>query len=66
MKNMHYMTVVSLEKSDEPVLIPIRGKVRAVSFPRFAVDDNEFHFLDIALTALLLLGKQAVMISLNS
>ena len=31
-------------------------KVGAVPLPRFAVDDNEFHFLDFVLITLLLLG----------
>ena len=39
-------------------------KVGAVPLPRFAVDDNEFHFLDFVLITLLLLGKQAVMQSI--
>jgi len=30
----------------------------AVSLPRFAVDDNEFHCLNFVLITLLLLGKQ--------
>ena len=33
-------------------------KVGAVPLPRFAVDDNEFHFLDFVLITLLLLGKR--------
>ena len=36
-------------------------KFGAVSLPRFAVDDNEFHCLDFVLITLLLLGKQTVM-----
>ena len=39
-------------------------KVGAVPLPRFAVDDNEFHFLDFVLITLLLLGKQTVMQSI--
>jgi len=39
-------------------------KFGAVSFPRFAVDDNEFHCLDFVLITLLLLGKQTVMQSI--
>ena len=33
-------------------------KFGAVSLPRFAVDDNEFHCLNFVLITLLLLGKQ--------
>ena len=33
-------------------------KFGAVPLPRFAVDDNEFHFLDFVLITLLLLGKR--------
>ena len=33
-------------------------KVGAVPLPRFAVDDNEFHFFDFVLITLLLLGKR--------
>ena len=36
-------------------------KFGAVSLPRFAVDDNEFHCLNFVLITLLLLGKQTVM-----
>ena len=36
-------------------------KVGAVPLPRFAVDDNEFHFLGFVLITLLLLSKQTVM-----
>ena len=39
-------------------------KVGAVSLPRFAVDDNEFHFLDFVLITLLLLGKRTNMQSI--
>ena len=39
-------------------------KFGAVSLPRFAVDDNEFHCLDFVLITLLLLGKQTVMQSI--
>ena len=39
-------------------------KVGAVPLPRFAVDDNEFHFLDFVLITLLLLGKRTVMQSI--
>lgn len=39
-------------------------KFGVVSLPRFAVDDNEFHFLDFVLITLLLLGKQTVMQSI--
>ena len=39
-------------------------KVGAVPLPRFAVDDNEFHFLDFVLITLLLLGKQTNMQSI--
>ena len=39
-------------------------KVGAVPLPRFAVDDNEFHFLDFVLITLLLLSKQTVMQSI--
>ena len=39
-------------------------KVGAVPLPHFAVDDNEFHFLDFVLITLLLLGKQTVMQSI--
>ena len=39
-------------------------KVGAVPLPRFAVDDNEFHFLDFVLITLLLLGKRANMQSI--
>jgi len=35
-------------------------KFGAVSLPCFAVDDNEFHCLDIVLITLLLLGKRTV------
>ncbi|UEB09559.1 hypothetical protein [Prevotella melaninogenica] len=36
-------------------------KFGVVSLPRFAVDDNEFHFLDFVLITLLLLGKRTNM-----
>lgn len=39
-------------------------KVGAVPLPRFAVDDNEFHFLDFVLIILLLLGKRTNMQSI--
>ena len=39
-------------------------KFGAVSLPRFAVDDNEFHCLNFVLITLLLLGKQTVMQSI--
>jgi len=39
-------------------------KVGAVPLPRFAVDDNEFHFLDFILITLLLLGKRTNMQSI--
>ena len=39
-------------------------KFRVVSLPRFAVDDNEFHFLDFVLITLLLLGKRTNMQSI--
>ena len=39
-------------------------KVGAVPLPRFAVDDNEFHFLDFVLITLLLLGKRTNMQSI--
>ena len=39
-------------------------KFGAVSLPRFAVDDNEFHFLDFVLITLLLLGKRTNMQSI--
>ena len=39
-------------------------KVGAVPLPRFAVDDNEFHFLDLVLITLLLLGKRTNMQSI--
>ena len=39
-------------------------KFGAVPLPRFAVDNNEFHFLDFVLITLLLLGKQTVMQSI--
>ena len=40
-------------------------KVGAVPLPRFAVDDNEFHFLDFVLITLLLLGKRTNMQSIT-
>ncbi|OFP37604.1 hypothetical protein HMPREF2992_00675 [Prevotella sp. HMSC069G02] len=40
-------------------------KFGAVSLPRFAVDDNEFHCLDFVLITLLLHGKQTVMQSIS-
>ena len=39
-------------------------KFGVVSLPRFAVDDNEFHFLNFVLITLLLLGKQTNMQSI--
>ena len=39
-------------------------KFGAVSLPRFAVDDNEFHCLNFVLITLLLLSKQTVMQSI--
>jgi len=39
-------------------------KFGVVSLPRFAVDDNEFHFLDFVLITLLLLGKRTNMQSI--
>ena len=39
-------------------------KFGAVPLPRFAVDNNEFHFLDFVLITLLLLGKQTNMQSI--
>ena len=39
-------------------------KFGAVPLPRFAVDDNEFHFLDFVLITLLLLGKRTNMQSI--
>ena len=39
-------------------------KVGAVPLPRFAVDDNELHFLDFVLITLLLLGKRTNMQSI--
>ena len=39
-------------------------KVGAVPLPRFAVDDNEFHFLDFVLITLLLLGRRTNMQSI--
>ena len=39
-------------------------KFGAVSLPRFAVDDNEFHCLDFVLITLLLLGKRTNMQSI--
>ena len=39
-------------------------KVGAVPLPRFAVDDNEFHFIDFVLITLLLLGKRTNMQSI--
>ena len=39
-------------------------KAGAVPLPRFAVDDNEFHFLDFVLITLLLLGKRTNMQSI--
>ncbi|ANR74325.1 hypothetical protein AXF22_08375 [Prevotella scopos JCM 17725] len=39
-------------------------KFGAVSLPRFAVDDNEFHCLNFVMITLLLLGKQTVMQSI--
>ena len=39
-------------------------KVGAVPLPCFAVDDNEFHFLDFVLITLLLLGKRTNMQSI--
>ena len=39
-------------------------KFGVVSLPRFAVDNNEFHFLDFVLITLLLLGKRTNMQSI--
>ena len=39
-------------------------KFGAMSLPRFAVDDNEFHCLNFVLITLLLLSKQTVMQSI--
>ena len=39
-------------------------KFGAVPLPRFAFDDNEFHFLDFVLITLLLLGKRTNMQSI--